>query len=57
MKNQPRIARKLALRKETVRSLTELELGDVAGGSVTVSIACATRFCPTARICLTTPVP
>jgi len=57
MKNQPRSTRKLALRKETVRSLTHRELTGVAGGSITVGVVCATHLnCPTARICLTTPV-
>ncbi len=49
MKNQQRT--KLALRKETVRELDQVELVNVAGGVITFSKL------PTCRICLTTPAP
>lgn len=55
MKNQ-RKDRKLSLRKETVRELSRLELAEVAGGLPTTTVL-QTHLCPTARICLTTPVP
>lgn len=56
MKNQHRKDRKLSLRKETVRELDQLELADVAGGQLTTTVI-QSHLCPTARICLTTPVP
>ena len=56
MKNQSRKDRKLSLRMETVRELDKLELAEVAGGQVTTTVL-QTHLCPTARICLTTPVP
>lgn len=49
MKNQRRS--KLALRKETVRELDQLELQAVAGGVIVITQP------PTCRICLTTPAP
>lgn len=55
MKRHKAQIHKLTLRKETVRTLKEAELGDAAGGSI-VSVLCATRVtCPTERICVTTP--
>jgi hypothetical protein len=53
MKNQLRDARKLAVRKETVRTLDALELSEAAGGQVTTTVL-PTRICLTARVCLTT---
>ena len=51
MKKQPRLAGKLALRKETVRSLDQFALAEVAGGSIVLP---PSNDCPTRRICLTT---
>ncbi len=52
MKNQLRI--KLALRKETVRALHQVELADVVGGLT----APQTVACPSVRVkCNTTPAP
>jgi len=51
MKNQSRNHAKLALHKETVRQLDQIELANVAGGSIVLP---PTSTCPTRRICLTT---
>jgi hypothetical protein len=54
MKNQSRT--RLALRKETVRTLNQLELADVAGGIYTTftQLAPACTNGPSVRLCLTT---
>jgi hypothetical protein len=44
---------KLALRKETVRALTKLELEAVDGAGSVIHVSQA----PSCRICLTTPAP
>jgi hypothetical protein len=60
MKKHVRNDHKLTLRKETVRMLSELELGNVGGGDPTTTVIptrleCPTHVtCPTQRICLTT---
>lgn len=51
MKNRSRNHHKLALRRETVRVLDQLALGNAAGGSI---VPPPTLNCPTRRICLTT---
>jgi riboflavin synthase alpha subunit len=55
MKRQSKVS-KLALRKETVRTLRDVELSVAAGGSVAITEFCVTvGTCPTQRICVTTP--
>jgi hypothetical protein len=51
MNNQIKLTRKLMLNKETLRELTNAELGDIAGGlPVTLAEGCVEtiRRCPTA---------
>jgi hypothetical protein len=50
VKNQPRNAPKLALRKETIRTLKVLELARIAGGQPTTTVLfthveCDTQLC------------
>jgi hypothetical protein len=54
MKNQLRSARKLLVRKETLRTLDAFELSEVAGGQVTTTVLPTRVVCPSARICETT---
>lgn len=54
MKKQVRHDIRLALRKETVRALNQLDLDGVAGGEPTTTVIPTRILCPTVRICLTT---
>jgi hypothetical protein len=45
MKKQPRNDPKLALRQETVRQLTRLELAQAAGGDVTSTVRPSNALC------------
>jgi hypothetical protein len=57
MKNQPRNGQKLALRKETLRQLDNLDLSDVAGGLPTTFTQVSCVDCRSVRVkCNTTPL-
>ena len=50
MKHQPRYEPRLALRKETIRTLKRLELAQIAGGQPTTTVLpthveCTTNLC------------
>ena len=53
MKKSPRTAQKLALRKDTLRVLDQLDLSEIAAGLPTTTVL-PTRLCPSVRICDTT---
>lgn len=53
MKRSPRIAQKLALRKDTLRILDKLDLAEIAAGLPTTTVL--TLQCPSVRmVCDTT---
>jgi len=54
MKKSPRTAQKLALRKDTLRALNQLDLAEVVAGQPTTTALPTRVECPTARICNTT---
>ena len=54
MKKSPRIAQKLALRRDTLRVLDAIDLSEVAAGLPTTTVL-PTRLCPSVRmVCDTT---
>jgi len=53
MKNQPRTAQKLALRKDTLRILTKLDLTEVIGGNPTTTVLKTGCECASQEACTT----
>ena len=53
--NKQRHGQKLALRRETVRTLNQIELREVAGGITTITMNFTCGTCPSVhQVCLTT---
>jgi hypothetical protein len=56
MKRSPRTPQKLALRKDTLRVLDQLDLSDVAGGLPTTTVLVTRCACPSVRIICDTTI-
>jgi hypothetical protein len=56
MKKSPRTAQKLALRKDTLRVLDQLDLSDVAGGLPTTTVLPTRGLCPSVHIICDTTI-
>jgi hypothetical protein len=56
MKKSPRTAQKLALRKDTLRVLDQLDLSDVGGGLPTTTAMLTRCECPSGRIICDTTI-